>query len=116
MRGRCSGRHLAKIEASIWQSQKIAENICTDPEYPVFVNVRNHSQKTIKSVTVHFTAHLPHHSSNIVDGDQSLTWDDIIKPKGGLGRCYHFDVQQTYKDQADKAVFEVEVLYATFAD
>jgi hypothetical protein len=92
------------------------KSTCKDA-YPIFVGFVNRSSRTVENITISITAHLPGHSTDILDNGW-VSMDNIVKPGDMFGLCYNLAIRQPYKMDltVDKAEYEGKVTSVTFSD
>lgn len=88
-------RHINNIEVVV----SADKDKCPDDEFPVFVLIFNHSEKTIEKVYFTVKARKKGRSSDLT-GSHHLTDDRIREPKKNeaFGQCWRIPLQADAKD------------------
>jgi hypothetical protein len=74
----------SKVAVSVGLNQEL----CKDPQFPLFVSVENNSSRRILSYTVYPLARIPGRSTNLGDSLEPFSSDHIVEPGKGVGLCY----------------------------
>lgn len=97
---------------------KEAGTFCAGSDFPIFVGYINKSSRSIEYVSIDISAHLPDHSTNILEYGSHVDSDRIIEPGGGFGFCRQFTVRDEYKTNPEiaKAIYSGTVRFVRFKD
>ena len=95
------GRHVANIEIRA----RADPARCTDPKFPLAIEVVNHSGKTVEHTRVQLEARRPGYSSDLLLTN-SYENDRVIPPAQGAGACWSVDLVSA---EADASALEYRV-------
>ena len=111
-------RYFSKISVVTWNdnADPKPDRKCPDA-FPIFVGFVNGTPRTIEYISFELSAHLPNHSTDILE-DHTVSLDFIVKPKEGFGDCFNPKIDDRYKmsPKVDKAEYAAKVSWFRFAE
>lgn len=107
----------AGVPSKVVAGDRPVETLCKG-EFPIFVGYTNGSTRTVEHISIRLVAHLPQHSTNILEWEAQATMDRIVPPHEGFGSCWKFALKDAFKDnpKTADAIYEGEVWSVTFEE
>jgi hypothetical protein len=89
---------------------------CTDPQYPIAVELENKSGRTVERVSFYLVAKRPGRSSNLVSGGQRSS-DHILAPGQKIGLCFREpQLSEAVEDPRKNLEWSHDIKIVTFAN